>query len=149
MAMQLEPRLARPAEEPSAAHPTPVAAQSPEQARARAEQNVKDERALLEGVVSTQGRDPAWSAGAARSLKAIEMAGAKVSEAECYSTVCRMSVTSDDKSQLHAGLRKALASLPWSGAAFFYASGEGAPSATIYVAREGQPLPTAEGSPEL
>ena len=116
--------------------------ESPEATAIRAERTQRDMAEALDRRLTEEGVDKAWAdktAETIRSATAAHLPGTRVSALNCASTLCRITFTHENASELQL-VGKEFASLePFSEGTYYrYDQESSPPRTTLYVMRSGQ-----------
>lgn len=99
------------------AAPTPKEELSPEEQRARDRQRTATQAALLARTFAAEARDPTWSPQAERSVReafaASAIPGARLDEAACGATLCRVTVAFDSIGHRDEGFGAVIELVRW------------------------------------
>jgi hypothetical protein len=120
---------------------------TPEEELQRAEAQSLAQVALLEGTVQTEVTDPQWTSAAETSLRTAflsdELPNLQLTDVTCRTTICRLTLSHDGSGAPDQSFRTLLRRAPWQGYGFVRIDQGESREVTVYLAREGYPLPEA------
>jgi len=100
---------------------------------------------LFEGAIRAEAADPQWTSGAESALREVflnhEITGLQLVDAQCRTTLCRLTLAHDSGVSPEEGFRTLLHHAPWQGQGFVQIGYGESTDVFVYLAREGYELP--------
>jgi hypothetical protein len=145
---RIESEERRPAPSRLGAAATPAEELSPEERRARDDRHDVAQAALLTKALATAARDPTWSPQAERSVRdaftAAALPGARLAEAACSATLCRVVVAFDSLDHRNEEFSHVIGLVRWPSQGFGAVSPDDPLRYVFYASRDKTGLPRAD-----